>query len=67
MGWKIQQSGEAHSLKLEWRESGGPPAESPARKGFGSTLIEHSLRQVQAQSCFEFRPEGVICSLEMKL
>jgi len=67
VGWKIQQSGEAHSLKLEWRESGGPPTEAPARKGFGSTLIERALRQEQGQSCFEFRPEGVICSLEMKL
>ena len=65
--WRIAAAGERRSLNLEWRESGGPPVGAPGRKGFGSTLIERALQQEQGHSCFEFRPEGVVCSLEMKL
>ncbi len=32
-------------LLLHWRESGGPPAREPARRGFGTTLVERELRQ----------------------
>jgi two-component sensor histidine kinase len=31
------------SLRLRWRETGGPPVKPPAKKGFGTTLIERSL------------------------
>lgn len=31
------------SLQLSWRESGGPPVKPPARRGFGSTIIERSI------------------------
>jgi PAS domain S-box-containing protein len=65
--WRIRAAGDSRSLDMEWRESGGPVVGAPARRGFGSTLIERALRQEQGRSCFEFRPEGVICSLEMKL
>jgi len=27
-------------VKLHWRESDGPPIDTPQRAGFGSTLIE---------------------------
>ena len=65
--WTIAGTGDARKLALEWRENGGPPVGMPAHKGFGSTLIERALQQEQGNSCFEFRPEGVICHLEMKL
>ncbi|SOE12024.1 two-component sensor histidine kinase [Hoeflea halophila] len=35
--WREQPDG---TLKLSWRESGGPPAVQPERKGFGTRLIE---------------------------
>ncbi|HWY60318.1 MAG TPA: PAS domain S-box protein [Rhizomicrobium sp.] len=65
--WRIQGAGETRTLALEWRESGGPAVGAPARKGFGSTLIERALHQEQGRSCIEFRPEGVRCMLEMKV
>jgi PAS domain S-box-containing protein len=67
LSWQIKGSGDARSLALEWREQGGPVVGVPTRKGFGSTLIERALQQEQGRSCFEYRPEGVICSLEMKV
>ncbi len=33
----------ARDLVVTWREHGGPPVEAPARKGFGTTIIERSV------------------------
>jgi two-component system CheB/CheR fusion protein len=65
--WTLDAAGGARKFAMEWRESGGPTVSPPQSKGFGSTLIERALQQEQGRSCFEFRPEGMVCSLEMKL
>lgn len=31
------------TLKLTWREIGGPPVQAPTRRGFGTTIIERSV------------------------
>lgn len=31
------------NLEVHWTESGGPPVVPPTRKGFGTTIIEHSV------------------------
>jgi len=49
---------------LTWLEVGGPPVAAPQRKGFGSLLIEQSFRGEQ-QSCFDYRPTGLICALAL--
>lgn len=41
--WTITGS-PPRTLKLTWREVDGPPIESPSRRGFGSRLIERSVR-----------------------
>jgi light-regulated signal transduction histidine kinase (bacteriophytochrome) len=38
--WRVDNDG---SLLIEWRESGGPAVVAPTRRGFGSTVIEHSI------------------------
>lgn len=65
--WHVHKREDGRHLCLEWRESGGPEVGAPMRKGFGSTLIERALQQQDGRSCFDFRPEGVACSLEIKL
>ena len=40
LSWKLA----GDRLSLSWRESGGPPAEPPRRRGFGSQLIERLIR-----------------------
>jgi two-component sensor histidine kinase len=67
LSWRLKREPGPCSLWLEWQETGGPLVKPPARKGFGSTLIERALRQEQGHSSFEFCPEGVRCTLEMKL
>ncbi|HEY2707364.1 MAG TPA: HWE histidine kinase domain-containing protein [Caulobacteraceae bacterium] len=46
-------------LCLKWREGGGPAVSLPTRRGFGSRLLEASLRDLEGQSRLEFAPEGV--------
>jgi PAS domain S-box-containing protein len=54
--------GQSHA-RLTWRESGGPAVAPPARKGFGSTLVELVLENVQ----LEYAPGGVVCVLDVPL
>src|ERR1700744_3601980 len=38
--WKLDQGSR---LIIDWKESGGPPVRPPARRGFGTTIIERSI------------------------
>jgi PAS domain S-box-containing protein len=60
--WSIRhENGRAH-LHLTWSESGGPPVETPKRRGFGTRLIERSLAQdLNGEVKVLFNPAGVTC------
>ena len=56
------------NLNLQWRESDGPVVGRPARKGFGSRLIERSLaHDLGGQVGIDYRPEGVVCTITCPL
>lgn len=62
--WQLVAAPEGHDLVLDWRETGGPPVEPPARKGFGRQLIETGLRyELGATVDLQFLPAGVQCRL----
>lgn len=42
LAWRIDEEAEP-SFSLTWEERGGPPAQAPTRKGFGSRLIGMGL------------------------
>jgi two-component sensor histidine kinase len=64
--WALQPDGK--SLKLTWRERGGPAITAPERKGFGLRLIEHGLgRELGGMVRLDFQPQGLICEWIMKL
>lgn len=51
-------------FSFEWREEGGPPVSPPARRGFGSRLIEHATAmEFAGSSRLDYRPGGVVWSL----
>jgi len=54
-------------LSLEWTERGGPPVSAPDRRGFGSTLIQHSMAGDGARITSDFAPEGVSWTLTLPL
>jgi len=55
----ISWSQESGMLRLTWREAGGPPVSPPTRRGFGSRLLEASLRDLRGQSRLDYAPDGV--------
>ena len=62
--WTMQEG----SLRLHWAESGGPAVVPPARRGFGSRLIERGLRhEIGGHVELSFAPGGVTCTIEAPL
>jgi two-component sensor histidine kinase len=64
--WHIAADGK--SLRLTWRESGGPTVAVPSHKGFGLRLVEQGLaREIGGAVALDFPPQGLVCSWEMTL
>ena len=62
--WRVQDGPGAPRLELTWRESGGPTVAPPARRGFGSRLIERGLAaELSGEARIEFEPTGVVCRI----
>ena len=40
INWSLDNNG---GLMIDWTEQGGPPVEQPTRRGFGTTIIGHSV------------------------
>jgi two-component sensor histidine kinase/HAMP domain-containing protein len=60
---------DAGLLRLLWTEAGGPPIPAPpARRGFGSRVLEATLRdQLGGRLTREWRPGGLVCAIELPL
>ena len=68
LGWEVTGEEDAQSVRLTWRELGGPLVLPPERKGFGSFLIERALQGSGGGGAkLDFNPNGLICSLEVAL
>jgi two-component sensor histidine kinase len=66
--WSLDDAANPARLHLRWEESGGPPVQSPQRRGFGARLIERSLaHDLQGEVAIEFAPTGVICTIDAPL
>lgn len=58
--WHVISEAEGQRFSLLWREEGGPPVTPPTRKGFGSRMIERSLRAYfRGDTTLSYRPAGV--------
>ena len=56
-------------LRLRWTETGGPPLEGPpAREGFGSRVLDRTLRhQLGGSASRAWNSAGLVCDIEMPL
>jgi len=65
---EVRWTVEAGRLDLGWRETGGPAVTPPVRRGFGSRLIERSLKgQMGGEAVLEFAPQGLCCAVSLPL
>ncbi|ROT98480.1 chemotaxis protein CheB [Histidinibacterium lentulum] len=52
--------GDAPRIRLDWRESGGPPVRAEVVKGFGTKLIERSCAyELDGEAELRFEPAGL--------
>lgn len=66
--WKLDDATAPPRLCLIWEEMEGPLVREPARRGFGTRLIERSLaHDLDGDVRIEFAPSGVICSVDAPL
>ncbi|ABY30280.1 PAS domain S-box protein [Methylorubrum extorquens] len=67
--WHVVHEDEALRFYLTWSEQGGPPIlVQPARRGFGSRLIERSFAaEVGGEVKLTYAPTGLVCRLEVPL
>ncbi|CAH2603032.1 PAS domain S-box protein [Rhodovastum atsumiense] len=66
--WKVEDDGDRPRLLLTWTEAGGPPVQPPAKRGFGTTLIERALTMgFDAVVRREFPESGLRCAIEIPL
>lgn len=52
-------------LVIDWTERGGPPVSPPSRRGFGSALIERSLRAEGGSAMADYDQQGVRWTLTL--
>jgi two-component sensor histidine kinase len=59
---------QTRDLALTWTETGGPPVAKPTRRGFGSRLIERSLRgELKGAATMDYGPRGLVCTMRATL
>jgi two-component sensor histidine kinase len=57
--WDIQRNGAADALHFTWQERGGPPISRPARRGFGTVLLEHAIAGTDSAAVIDFASAGL--------
>lgn len=64
--WSVPPLDGAASLDLHWRESGGPPVQTPQHAGFGTLVIERNLTlALGARVSVSYPPEGFRCDIHI--
>ena len=64
--WTLVPSSNGSRLILHWREKDGPPVTPPARKGFGSRVMERGLaHELKGSVVLDYRPEGLVCTIDI--
>jgi two-component system CheB/CheR fusion protein len=68
ISWRIDEAADPTQLLFEWRERGGPPVALPARKGFGSELLERTLAfDLKGRTTMSFNATGLQCQITIPL
>jgi PAS domain S-box-containing protein len=63
LGWRVDDG----ILEIDWCESGGPPVNAPSRRGFGTTLIDRSIKAERGAAQAFYGADGVEWKLTLPL
>ena len=61
LSWKMERE----HLAIRWAESGGPRVAEPTRRGFGTALIERSLKAEGGQARVSYEESGVCWTMTL--
>ena len=64
--WEMRTNG-GRTLLLHWKESGGPKVVAPDKRGFGTALIEQTMRGHGGECSVHYAADGVTCQIELPL
>ncbi len=67
IAWSLADQPSGRLLEFSWIERGGLAVRPPTVRGFGTQMIERTLRGEQGRATFDYAPEGLACRLAMKL
>lgn len=64
VNWRL----EANSVSLRWEESGGPPVELPSAQGFGTKIMNASIKhQLGGNVAWDWRKSGLHCTIQIPI
>jgi len=69
VSWTVShQPNGAQIVRLQWHERNGPAVVPQTHRGFGSRLIEQTVKaQLNGRVALSFEPGGAVCELEVPL
>lgn len=68
VAWEVTLESTDQRFLFQWSESGGPPAEPPARHGFGSVILTSVIAtELNCAPTLQFSENGLQYSLECSL
>jgi two-component sensor histidine kinase len=65
IAWSIDEA--SARLRLSWREKDGPPVQAPARRSFGTRLMETLGKQLSGKVELSYAPAGFVYTLNVPL
>ena len=66
--WQVRDENGDARLKLQWTERGGPPVDTPVRRGFGTRLITEGLAfELNGEATIDYAKSGVVCVIDVPL
>lgn len=64
---EIEWSQNGDAIVIDWKEEGGPKRETPTRTGFGTKLIDATVKGLSGSAEREFRDHGFTCRVTLRL
>lgn len=65
IAWQRLDAPDKPVLRLVWRETGGPPPTRSDDKGFGSVLIDTTIRSLQGTAHCDYQPAGIVWTIDI--